>query len=292
MAGAKNGLTYFTNVLTPPLSSGIQPGHKAMFTMDPGVFVEDSSGNIVRLDDYGLIQDVSGSLTSITNYISGAVDLLGSRVTTLEISANNHEVRIDNIESSISTIDNSLAVIIQGNVICDTTHYVYNVTHPSINVATTSPIISLTVPSNASNLYISNITNRTANGFDVLLSSIPDVSGYTINWTMPLSGSAVVVRAYGVASSTIVATTFAPNAGTNDTFELNYSGACTVVAPISMADGQTINIIANGAVGSTLAWSGFLFGGGAPTATANGKDIFTILKKGSLYFVTYSLDFN
>jgi hypothetical protein len=141
-------------------------------------------------------------------------------------------------------------------------------------------------------LYIQGVTNRTTTGFDVVLSDVPDTTGYAINWTLPLSGSAVVVRAYGVSSTTISAASYSPNAGANDTFELNYSGACTVTVPTSMADGQTINIIANGAAGSTLDWTGYMFAGGKPTATADGTDVFTILKKGSLYFVTYSLDFN
>jgi hypothetical protein len=249
--------------------------------------VSAASGNIMTY-----IGDVLTNINVTTDSLSAAIDNLGDRVTTLEVSSNNHEVRIDNLESSVDTIANSLSSIMQGKIVCDTTNYKYSVVHPSLDIASSFPMISLTVPTSSSVLYIQGVTNRSATGFDIVLSDVPDVMGYEINWTMPLSGSAVVVRAYGISSTTIADATYSPNAGANDTFELNYSGDCTVAVPTSMADGQTINIIANGAAGSTLDWTGYMFSGGEPTATADGTDVFTILKKGSLYLVTYSLDFN
>jgi hypothetical protein len=224
--------------------------------------------------------------------LSGSIDILDFRTDTLELSATLHEVRIDNVETSLTTISNSLATIMQGSITCNTSSYVYSVTHPSLPTTSVFPLVSLTVPLSSSVLYIQGITNRTTTGFDIVLSSRPTTTGYSINWTLPLSGSAVVVRAYDVSTTTMISGSYSPNAGAYDTFQLNYSGAITVNQPTSMANGQTINLVANSTdAGSTLTWNGYLFPGGAslaPTATANGVDIYTILRTGSNYFVTYA----
>ena len=258
----------------------IQSTSGALYSIDVS-----TSGNL-----YTIISDVSGAFAGSVGSLSGAIDDLATRVTTLEVSANNHEVRIDNLETAVATIDNSLAVIMQGSVACNTSNYKYSIVHPSLDIASSFPMISLTVPTSSSVLYIQGVTNRSATGFDIVLSDVTDTTGYAINWTLPLSGSAVVVRAYGVASTTQAGGSYAPNAGANDSFELNYTGAVTINQPTSMADGQTINIIANStAGGSSLTWVGYKFSGGsAPAATVSGTDIYTLLKKGSNYFVSYT----
>jgi hypothetical protein len=261
-------------------------------------FVVNATGSVLNLnsdmvDGYHLA-DITASSADYTNVLiaalSGSIDGVTSRVSTLEISAVNHEVRIDNLETSVDTISNSLSTIMQGNVACDTVNYKYTVSHPAINVNNSFPVVSLTVPTSSSVLYVQGITNRTSTGFDIVLSDVPDVGGYSLNWTMPLSGSAVVVRAYGVHSTTQAGGSYTADAGAYDTFELVYTGSVTVNPPSSMADGQTVNIITNSiGSGSSLVWNGFKFAGGSsPTATVNGTDIYTILKKGSNYFVSYT----
>jgi hypothetical protein len=56
----------------------------------------------------------------------------------------------------------------------------YSVSHPSVSGA---PLVSLTVPGSASDLYVQAVSNVTTTGFDVILSGTPDTSGYEINWS-------------------------------------------------------------------------------------------------------------
>lgn len=82
MAGQKDGFVYFRDINTDPVSSVVTTGHKALYTLNDGVFVINASGVIVRLDDYQLIHDVSGALASaiaaISNDNSASPDIIGS----------------------------------------------------------------------------------------------------------------------------------------------------------------------------------------------------------------------
>jgi hypothetical protein len=87
-------------------------------------------------------------------------------------------------------ITSNLAAMVQGGKIsCTTSNYVYEVTHSNSTVATSFPIVSLTIPVSSSIMYVQGITNRTTTSFNVVLSDIPDVAGYEINW--------VLLKAYG-----------------------------------------------------------------------------------------------
>jgi hypothetical protein len=144
MAGLKDGFTYFRDLSNVPSTSEIVPGHKALFTLNDGVFVIDSAGNQVRLDDYQLIHDVSGALSA-------------------SISAHS-------------------AVVYRGSFDLDTNNFVYTVPHATVVIENTSPLVTLTSPSNTSVLYVTAIRNRTTNSFDVVLSDVPNDPGYSINW--------------------------------------------------------------------------------------------------------------
>jgi hypothetical protein len=328
MAGLNNIGLYITNTTAADASANVSSNHWRLFSVGSvatsgGVYAVDSSGSILRLSGSSgggsgsitvsgnaVVSDVttlqfSGltvstpnagiALVSAPNYgndiaaLSGAVDTLDLRVDTLESTTNNHEVRIDNLETSVTTVSNSLATIMQGSVTCNPSSYVYTVSHPAVPSNAVFPIVSMVIPNSGSVLYVQGVTNRTTTSFDVIISETPTITGYAINWTIPLSGSAVVVRAYDVSVTNMISGSYSPNAGAYDTFELIYSNAVTVNQPTSMAAGQTINIITRSiSASSSLTWSGYLFPGTPPVATSGGTDIYTVLRAGSNYYVTYA----
>jgi hypothetical protein len=144
MAGQKTGFTYFRDQITAPATSDVVSGHKALFTMGSGVYVMDSVGSLTRLDDYQLIQDVSAALSA-------------------SISAHS-------------------ATVYRGAINLNTTDYVYTITHGDVSVPNTTPLVTISTPTNNSILYVSAVRNRTNTSFDVVLSGVPDDAGYSIDW--------------------------------------------------------------------------------------------------------------
>jgi hypothetical protein len=86
------------------------------------------------------------------------------------------------LQSEISNIPKSIS----GFLPCDTINYVYYIDHSSslVSAENTVPYVSLSLPSSASLLYVSGITERNSGGFYVVLSGIPETTGYTINWNL------------------------------------------------------------------------------------------------------------
>lgn len=72
----------------------------------------------------------------------------------------------------------------QGIEECNTVNDVYTISHASVDINKSYPQVSLTIPSSGSSLYLNGITNRTSTSFDVVLSAVPSVSGYGINWLL------------------------------------------------------------------------------------------------------------
>lgn len=310
MAGAKNGLTYFSDVASSPLSSSIQPGHKALFTMNPGVFVADSSGGIVRLDDYGLIQDVSGALSSV---ISG---------------------------QSVG--------IWQGNIGVNSGINKVSVSHSTVSLTGAYPIVTLKGPSDTSVIYPLIITNRNTTGFDIVLGGTPDVSGYSVNWFMAsggvgsggsgggggggsisVSGGAVTVTDVttlqfagatvtdagggkalvtvtgggGDQTPTLVSdsgTTFSPD-GLDDVYSYSLTGPATINAPTGIVDGASIVFKLKQPVGGAASLvladgGGFTWkkpNGSITLSTDNGnaEDILTVLRIGTNLYVSIVKNF-
>ena len=46
------------------------------------------------------------------------------------------------------------------------------------------PILSLQIPTSGDDLLVVGVTNRTLSSFDIVLSQIPNTSGYFVNWSM------------------------------------------------------------------------------------------------------------
>lgn len=146
MAGQKNGLTYFRDLATPPPSGDIVAGHKALFTMEEGIYVMDSVGSVSRLDEYQLIQDVSAALS-------------------VSISAHS-------------------ATVYRGIQALNTSDYIYTISHGDASVPDTTPLVTISAPSDTSVLCIAAVRNRTSTSFDVILSDVPSEPGYNLNWLL------------------------------------------------------------------------------------------------------------
>ena len=73
---------------------------------------------------------------------------------------------------------NALAGVVELNTADD----VYTVSHPAIS-GTPLPMTTLVAPDEFSNLFVESIYDITNSSFKVVLSGVPNVSGYKINWT-------------------------------------------------------------------------------------------------------------
>jgi len=151
MSGSRQGTTYLSDVVGSPILPASD--HKTLFTRDDGVFVVNSAGIEVRLDDYQLIQSISGSLSSA---ISGQAVALwqGSKI-----------VNIDESQVSISYT-------------------------PEVALTDAYPVVSLIGPDANAVIYPLSVISRTVTGFDVIIGGAPDIAGYSIDWFLAAGGAA------------------------------------------------------------------------------------------------------
>lgn len=84
--------------------------------------------------------------------------------------------------SNWRTFSSSEAAIF-GVVNCDTTNFVYVVSNSRV---TSGAVIDVTVklPSISANQYQCSLANIVSGSFAMVLSSIPEVTGYSIHWTV------------------------------------------------------------------------------------------------------------
>jgi len=80
-----------------------------------------------------------------------------------------------------STTDNNPE---QGIIECDTTNRVYSVTTQEMTAGTSNPIVTLVIPDEDSTIYSLAVTSVTTTSFKVVMSDIPEVTGYKINWSI------------------------------------------------------------------------------------------------------------
>lgn len=251
------------------------------------------------------VATVSGALLDEINSSQGDIASLTSSVSTLAITSVAHEIRITNLESTVTDLTASFGTLMQGTVACSISANLYTINHATVNINTSFPVVSLTVPTSGSTLYVQGILDRTPTNFKVVLSGIPEVTGYAINWQMNLSGSAFVVKTYDVqdlvSTSAISAspTNVAVDASSYDNAYLALQGHANMLLPLNMANGQSINIVVKQNA-SPNNWQlffdpAFEFSGGTPPTATTGSGattVFTVLKVANRYFVSYLLDFN
>lgn len=80
----------------------------------------------------------------------------------------------------------------QGSFSLDTVSQLYTIYHsllPSISAG--NPVISLQLPTANDYLFALGVLNRTTTSFDIVLSQIPSVSGYAINWNLGIEGNTI-----------------------------------------------------------------------------------------------------
>ena len=81
--------------------------------------------------------------------------------------------------------------LLQGILDCDTSNIVYTISHPIVDPNYSNPTISLLVPTSGSNLFVQGITNIKNDSFQVVLSEVPNISGYKIFWHLPSTSTAI-----------------------------------------------------------------------------------------------------
>jgi hypothetical protein len=237
-----------------------------------------------NLTDYGKpLTVLSDGTVTTTEWVSGGYD--ASLRSEVEAISANLQAQIDSID--ISGANTSQFGIIE----CDTITKSYHISHTYVDVNYTAPQVSLTIPSNSSALYVQGITNRDNYGFDVILSSVPMVSGYKINWLINNPGGTIVI------DNTIVVNTYTGTGvsgtvvldGQYTAYDLTIIGNITMSEPINMISGQPIIVKITQSGINTITWnSAFKFQDGVSatlTPTNNVSDIFTITKFGNYYYV-------
>jgi hypothetical protein len=71
--------------------------------------------------------------------------------------------------------------ILYGTIECDVINQVYTATNSKLTL-NSKPIVSLTIPSSGETQWLATTCNIRVGAFDVVLSDIPEVTGYSINW--------------------------------------------------------------------------------------------------------------
>lgn len=139
--------------------------------------------NIGNYSNNTTIASITGSLQSQINTKQNEITLVaGSNISILESPADTWT-----ITSTATSSPSVSGGTFQGLVTCNTNDSLYSVSHPSIDVNFAFPTASLIVPSSGSNLFVQGITNRSSTSFNVVLSEVPNVTGYYISWHLPSS---------------------------------------------------------------------------------------------------------
>lgn len=71
--------------------------------------------------------------------------------------------------------------LLSGTVSCNMADQAYVITNSKLT-SNSLPIVSLTLPTSGETQYLASPTNMRSGAFDVVLSGIPNVPGYKINW--------------------------------------------------------------------------------------------------------------
>lgn len=94
-----------------------------------------------------------------------------------------------NLQSQINNISASGVSLLTGIVNCNTTDKNYSVSYITPVSPTSYPLVSLVVPNSGSAISVVGVYNTTITGYSVILSSIPETTGYKLSWAVATSGS-------------------------------------------------------------------------------------------------------
>lgn len=114
----------------------------------------------------------------------------------------------------------------------------YTVLHSTLpSITSAYPVVSVQTPSSGDNLLIANITNRSSSTFDVILSQIPNTTGYRLNWSLGggSGGNTIVVNE---AQTLPTSATFLPD---YDNRYVKLSGDVEITANTNFTQTPTIS---------------------------------------------------
>jgi hypothetical protein len=192
--------------------SAITVPTSATFLVDYDDRYVNESDLIVTLGDYTLLTttaSISGSLQSQingkapTSHTHTAVDITDFNEAVYDniatdgmiVAGSNVTLSYDdtnNLLTISAAIDASASGLMNGAFECDTTNISYTITHPSVDTVYSVPTISLLTPVSGSNLFVQGISNRQSTSFDVTLSEVPNISGYSILWHLPVTAPSII----------------------------------------------------------------------------------------------------
>ena len=163
--------TYTNSTTTQAISAGLQSqilGLQSQILATSGAYA--TTDDIINLD-----LDLQSQITISKNSINTLYSTYTNISTTQAISAG--------LQSQISQITSTINN--QGTSQLDTSNILFTITHSVLTSLNSKfPIITLQIPSSGSNLILASITNRTLSSFDVILSQVPNISGYYVNWLL------------------------------------------------------------------------------------------------------------
>ena len=211
----------YLDSLTPSLSGNFLTWNGSGKIVDTGISSSDISGGgsgtgFTPLEGEGITITSSGSdyVFSVDDYISSSeVENISSNLITdienLDISLTSLIVSVSgDLQTQIDNISGG-AKVYQGMVDCNTTDQIYSITHSNIDVNEVYAQVSLTIPTSGDTLFLNGITNRTSTSFDVVLSGVPNASGYGINWLLVSGTNGVgpngLIDEIGTGTQTITA---------------------------------------------------------------------------------------
>lgn len=80
-----------------------------------------------------------------------------------------------------------------GVIQLDTINDTYTVTHVSADSSKVLPIVTLNIPTSGSEMLLTTISNISDTSFDIMLSQVPNTSGYSISWFLPITDYQILV---------------------------------------------------------------------------------------------------
>ena len=177
----KEGMTVFVvaDDITYQLFGGVTNSNWRIFS--PGSSGSFSYTDAASANLMAYISVVSGNAYSYTDF---KVANISAALYAIDIATSGNIISyVDDVSASIA--QNVVNMLEGGTVNCNISSYVYNVSHKTLNNITDAfPIVTLVVPISSSVLYSPSVTNRTVSTFDIVLSDIPDVTGYQLNWIL------------------------------------------------------------------------------------------------------------
>lgn len=133
-------------------------------------------------------------VNSISGYLQSEIDSLNADV--VSISANlgsktfeslsdtpgsyvGHASEFVTVNATETGLD--FTPLISGALDCNLIDQAYVITHPKLT-ANSLPMITVSIPTSGDTQYVASPTNMRGGAFDVVLSGVPMVTGYRINW--------------------------------------------------------------------------------------------------------------